>query len=380
MCGMNATEAVEYQWPYLLRFLPNVDVIERSAAELGAFRRHRGVPNATALLRLALVYGSCGYSLRGTAAWAEAANVAHVSDVALLQRFRAAADWMLFLLAQKLASRVPVPEPPPERGFRVHLIDATAISKPGSSGTDWRVHLSFDLSNHRIRTLEITDRSGGESLRRFAIGPGELAVADRGYATRAGFASVLAQGGSFLVRLPWSNVPLESVDGQAFDLFHWLRSLPEAAADQIGLRVRLPNGKKVAVRLVAIRKSEVAAERTRAKVLRNQSKQGEKVDIRSLEAAGYVMLLTNLTSEQLSAAATLELYRFRWQIELCFKQLKTILQLDRLPAKDPRLAITVIAAKLLGALVIDDFTARYVSFFPWGYPATGASTLVLASA
>lgn len=375
---MNAREAIEHQWPYLLRFLPDSATIERLSSELGALRRHREVSNATTLLRLALVYGFCGYSLRGTAAWAEAAGVAHVSDVALLQRFRGASDWMLALLSAKVSSRVPLPAPP-ANGFHIRLVDATTISKPGSNGTDWRVHLSYDLEQGRIDSVAITDRSGGESLRRFAISPGDLVIADRAYATRTGFASVLAQNGSFLVRLPWSNVPLEGTDGSRFDLIAWLRALPDATASEVSVNVRLAT-QRTPMRVVAIRKSETAAERARAKAIRNESRSGEKLDLRTLEAAGYVILLTNLPSSELSAASALELYRFRWQIEICFKHLKSILEIDTLPAKDPRLAVTAIAAKMLGALLIEDFTARYVSFFPWGYPAEGTPAFVLATA
>src|SRR5258708_3174368 len=58
----------------------------------------------------------------------------------------------------------------------------------------------------------------------------------------------------------------------------------------------------------------------------------------------------------------------RWQMELTFKRLKSILNLDELPAKNAALAQVILFAKLLGALLVDDYTERYVSFFPWGYP------------
>jgi hypothetical protein len=377
---MDASEAIEHQWPYLLAFLPRRDVIERLAAETGAFRRVREIGSAETLLRLAFVYGFCGLSLRATAAWAEASGVAHVSDVALLKRFRASSDWLLALLAAKIESRVPLPLTGPAAPLRVRLLDATTVSKPGSTGTDWRLHVAYDLAERRVTSLEITDRSGGESLQRFNIRPGELAVADRAYATRSGFASVLNGGGNFLVRLPWSNVPLEEADGVPFDLLGWLRSLPDATASERSVQVRLPKGPLAAVRVLAIRKSEVAAENAREKALRNQSKHGQKTDMRSLEAAGYVILLTNLEADRLSASAGLDLYRFRWQIEICFKHLKSLIALDSLPAKGSQLAITHLAAKILAALVIEDFTARYVSFFPWGYPAKGTPDFVLASA
>lgn len=376
---MQANEAFVYQWPYLLTFLPDFEALERSAWRMGALRRCREIPSASALLKLAMVYGFCGYSLRATAAWAAATGTCQISDVGLLKRFRAASDWLLEVLSLMVASRVASPQAPVRTTLRVRLLDATTLSKPGSTGTDWRLHVAYDLEQRRIASLEVTDRSGGESLTRFQISRGELAVADRAYATRRGFASVLAAGGHFLVRFAWSNVPLETSDGAPFDLLAWLRSLPDATSCEAAVRIRLPNRSTAPVRVLACRKTEVAAERAREKLLRNASKQGQKMDPRSVEAAGYVFLLTSVPVDQLSAAAGLDLYRFRWQIEICFKHLKSLVSLDSLAAKDPRLSVTFIAAKLLGALVIEDFTARYVSFFPWGYSTARPADLLLAT-
>jgi hypothetical protein len=36
--------------------------------------------------------------------------------------------------------------------------------------------------------------------------------------------------------------------------------------------------------------------------------------------------------------------------------------------KNTALAQVILFAKLLGALLVDDYTERYVSFSPWGYP------------
>lgn len=375
---MHANEAFEYQWPYLLSFLPDRETLERSAWRMGALRRSREVTSASTLIKLAMVYGFCGYSLRATAAWAATTGTCQISDVGLLNRFRLASDWLLEVLSLKLASRVHPPELQGTSGLRVRLLDATTLSKPGSSGTDWRIHVAYDLALHRLASVEITDRSGGESLTRFRVRPGELVVADRAYATRRGFASVLSSGGHFLVRLIWSNVPLENADGTPFDLLAWLRSLADATPGEAVVRVQLPNRSHAVVRVLARRKTEIAAEAARAKLLRYASKHGQKIDPRSLEAAGYVFLLTSVPADQLSAEAGLDLYRYRWQVEICFKNLKSLVSLDALSAKDPRLAVTFIVAKLLAALVIEDFTARYVSFFPWGYCTSRPADLILA--
>jgi IS4 transposase len=116
-----------------------------------------------------------------------------------------------------------------------------------------------------------------------------------------------------------------------------------------------------------VRKSEAAAEAARASVLRERARKGRTVDPRTLESAGYVFVLTSLTGDLLSASEVLELYRFRWQVELAFKRLKSLLHMDELPARDPPLARSFIYSKLLAALLLEDFTDRFLAFSPWGY-------------
>ena len=251
------------------------------------------------------------------------------------------------------------------------------MSGPGSKGTDWRIHLAFDLASKSISEIDLTDVSGGETLRRFEFRKNDLVIADQGYAHRAGFDFVARAEAFFLVRINWSNTPLETADGTPVQILDLLRTIPEAAPAEFSLYYR-SGDRSTAVRLVAIRKSETAAEKARQKALRERRKKGV-VDPRTLEAAGFTFVLTNLPAEVLPAADVLELYRFRWQIELAFKRLKGIVGLDVLPAKDPQLARMYLTTRLLGAVVIDDLTARYLSFSPWGYSISGPSFVMACS-
>jgi IS4 transposase len=236
----------------------------------------------------------------------------------------------------------------------------------GSKQTDLRLHMGLDLRSHRIDSVELTDVKGGESLERFAFRPGEIVVADRGYAHRAGLAHLAHAGAFFVVRMPWSNVPLEDEQGRRIDIPQALETLADAEPGEFAARFRGPDGELIAARLVAIRKSEPAAERARQKAIAERRKHGA-VDVRTLLSAGYVFVLTNLPAE-ISAASVLELYRLRWQIEMKFKTLKSVLHLGRLPARSEALARVYLLAKLLVAVIIDDLVYAAESFSPWGYP------------
>jgi hypothetical protein len=237
----------------------------------------------------------------------------------------------------------------------------------------------MNLKLGQIDHIELTDAKGGETLTRFTFVPGDLLIADRGYAHRAGLEAVAKAGAHFIVRTNWQNLPLENADGSSFDILGALRTLDEAQPGQFDVYFRAKGSEPVAVRLVAARRSEAAAAATRKEAVYESRKKGRTADTRTLESAGFFYVLTNVSAELLSAAQVLETYRFRWQIEMSFKTLKSLLDLDNIPAKDEALARTWLFGKLLGAFLIDDLTNRYVSFSPWGYKFAFTSSVALAS-
>ncbi|MCZ7555965.1 MAG: IS4 family transposase [Bacteroidia bacterium] len=366
---MDAKSQLEYEWAHLLSFFPPDDVLERTAKEFGAITRKRLIDKASTLLRLAFAYGFCEMSLRQTAAWAEVIDIAHISDVALMKRLRLASDWLGHLLALKLTERAPPPQLA-HAARHLRLVDATTINRPGSMGTDWRVHLGFNLMDLKIDSVEVTDVHGGESLKRFHFCPHDLVVGDCGYAHRAGFHAVISAKADFLIRLNWQNVPLCDIAGDAFDILRALRSISDATPTEFAVRTQAvpkDNIPAIPARLLVIRKSEAAAKAARERVLRERSRKSRTIDPRTLEAARYIMVLTSVPADELSALDGLELYRFRWQIELAFKRLKSLLNLGEVPTKDPPLTHSYLYAKFLAALILEDLTEEFLSFSPWGH-------------
>lgn len=368
-------EWIQYQWDYLLAFLGGEHRVTMVAYETGAFSRRRKVESPADLLRLILTWAVAERSLAETAALAAESGLADVSDVALIKRFARAEAWLGAILGDLLARH----HVPPVLGKQIQLIDATSISCRGSKNTERRVHLRMDLGTGRTTDIDLTDWRSGESLERFVFRPGEIVIADRGYGTRQSLAHVTQGGANFIVRISWSNLPLELPDGTAFDLMGALRALPEARAAEVAVQFRAPDGQVVPCRFVAVRKSEPAAEHARQAILAEGRRHGHpKIDLRTLEAAGYVFVLTNLPSE-VSAESVLQLYRFRWQIEQKFKTLKSVLHLGDPPTRSGALLNVYLTAKLIVALLIEDLVYHAESFSPWGYPLT-ADSLVASDA
>src|ERR1700754_5073948 len=368
---VDVTEWVEFQWPYLMTFMGGAERVSALAEQTGAFTRARKIESPEVLLRLILMWAVAERSLMDTAAMAAEAGLADVSDVALVKRFAKAGDWLSALASELIVDA----QPPLPEGVRVRILDATAITRAGRRGTDRRLHLGLDLGSNRIDSIELTNVKGTEGLERFTARVGEILVGDRAYGNRAGMSSVTRQGAFFVVRFAWPAVPLESVDGQSFGLLDALRSLPEAGVGEFAVQFAAPDGKRVQARLVATRKSEPAAARTRQKALREKTKKGvTTVDVRTLELASYFFVLTNLPPD-VSAESVLQLYRLRWQIEIKFKTLKSLFHLDNVPARNDESLRVYVLAKLLVALLIDSLLDQADSFPPWGYPITSGQQL-----
>jgi hypothetical protein len=362
---MTQTLLIDSTWPELLARLPASLDLEASARRCGALRRRREVRDAASLLRLAFGYSICGLSLRGAAAWAEFGAVAQLSNVALLKRLRGAANWLgeivSAILSDRLARSRGAARPPWGAG-RVLLADATTLSEPGSRKTDWRVHVGYRLgAKPSIEQLELSDGGGSESLSRFVCGAGDIVIGDRGYAKAGDLARVRACGADFVVRTGWNATRLRTRSGARFDLFAVLAPLPERGVAEFEVAIAVDRAEKqlLPARLVVLCKSEDEATRSQRHARSQSRRHGKTTQSQTLKAAGYVLLLTSLAADDWPVRKVLELYRLRWQIELAFKRLKSLVHLDDLPAKDPDLARCWIYAKLIAALLLEDLTGLF---------------------
>lgn len=340
--------------------------LDARARQHGFFQRARGLNDGERWLRLILMHVAGGLSLEQTVLRARELGLAEVSGVALFKRLRRAEAWLQDLCQHLLAEqqqRLGKGVWPSE--YRVRAIDATEIQEPGSTGTDWRIHYSIRLPELTCDHYELTDARGGEKLGRFQFEPGDLILADRGYSHRAGAAAVLTRGAELLLRWNPAIFPVQAKGGQPFDLLGQLRGLPPRGARAWAVQFE-HDGKIHGLRLCALRKNRVAAARARRKALDKAKRNGTQAQAASLELCAFVLVLTSLPA-RFSASAVLQLYRCRWQIELAFKRLKTLLDAGHVPKSDDRSARAWMQAKLLTALLIERLLLEAKIFSPWGY-------------
>ena len=383
-----ASSSLDAQWPDLVAAVSAAIDLEATARTSGALVRRRKIRSAEASLRLALAYGPGGLSLRMAAAWAGVSGLADLSDTAAMNRLRKAADWLGEIAGALLrrAAAEPQPASPPAGplpGRRLRIADASVVTRPGSVGPDWRLHAIYDPTAGRFTNLELTDRGGAESFGRTAWCAGDVAIGDRDYARPPGLRQILAAGAEFIVRTGWKQLRLLDADGAPVA---WEPIFDPLAPGEVAERTvmidhsgkgRRSRGEAVfPARLIVLRLSPEAAARAAKAVHRKHSRRYARKLLLPLtvRAAGYLMVVTSLPAS-VPAAEVLAAYRLRWQIELAFKRLKSLLGFNRLPAKGEALARSWLLAHLVFALLIDD-TAQDLLAVP---PSTTCSARGLPS-
>ena len=348
------------------------------ARQFDAFQRARGIGDARVLLQVMLIHLGEGCGLRETAARASLAGIAQVSDVALLKRLRSCGPWFEWM-AQQLRSQLSPPSSPDEgatgllgeRALRV--VDGSIVRESGRTGSQWRLHYAIGLPSLQCQEVHLTSCDEGETLKRFDVTAGDIFIADRGYAHPGGIAHVKRHGGDVIVRMNLVTLPLTEPDtGAPLDVLAKVRALQvgQAGAWPARLKVKAERGGQrgleIQGRLCAMRKSAASAALGRERVRHESSRGGNKVQAQTLEAAEYVLVFTTLESA-IDARQVMELYRLRWQVELEFKRLKSLIALGNLKKHDARAARSWLQGKLLVALIIARLIAHAKRVSPWGY-------------
>jgi hypothetical protein len=357
------------EFPALLACLPPDLDLDQLAIEHKAIQRGRKIKTGTELLRLALAHGPGGMSLRDAAGWAGLLGLASLSNPAVKYRLDKSVDFLAAVTDHLLAARS-ASQALHWPGRTIRVADGTCISKPGSKGTDWRVHGVYDLGAGGFSNLELTDGKGAETLTYGAPVAGEVRIADRGYCRAKAWHRFRQDSGGkadLIVRIKWNGFHLTGQDGAAFDLIDHLAILPnDQLAHEINVQALVRRGVTTPIRLIILRKPPEAVAATR-KTLHAQASRKQKVlDPRTLIAAEFLILGTTLSAEDYPAVEVLAAYRLRWQIELAFKRLKSLLHIDKLPARTDLGARSWLYPHLILALLCDDLSQVFLESFPSG--------------
>jgi hypothetical protein len=334
-----------------------------------AFERSRKIKTPEALLKL-LLFRVCGGSLRKTAMQAGAGASQKVTDVAILKRQRAANAWLRWLIAGLLiGSKIKLKVPAWLGRYRVRVVDGTVVTEPTRAHGKWRVHYSYDLFSMRCDCLLVTGGDIGETLKHFPVAPGDLIMGDRLYASLSGMWYVKQQGGDFIVRArnkAFKYYP--AANSGEIKLLPWLRGLKPHQVKEWTLRIQAFDYDPLLVRVCVFRLADREAAKAQRRAEEEAKREGRQMDPETRELQRYVVVVTSVPQAELSTNQILQLYRARWQIEITFKRLKTLMRVGKLPCRTEASSSSWLLGKMLTALLVQRLIdeGRYCSLREMG--------------
>ena len=238
--------------------------------------------------------------------------------------------------------------------LRLRVMDASHVVGPGAVGSEWRVHAECDPGTGCLCSVDVTDASCGESSDRHPVLPGDVILGDRLYALAPNIASVSERGGYVVVRANLHAIRLCRPNGEVFSPLAQSERVPRSGVATWDVLIPAPpKGRSKSHKTWKLSEASVWVS---ARLLAARTTGGE-----------IIWILTTLPIRAASDEEVMKLFRVRWQIELLFKRLKSLLHIDAMPSRQGPTARSWLLARLLAAAIIDALLNRQGAFSPWGY-------------
>ena len=295
-----------------------------------------------------------------------------MSRIALHERFTpAAVDFLkkclCFLLQQRIAQACPIETKLLQPFKRVLIVDSSSwdVSDklrgvlPGSGGmassANCKLQAAYEYKKGELAFLDVTPGTVPDN--RYTnhlpdmVNKKDLVLMDQGYFKLKAFNGIIQKGAFFLTRFLVSTGLADPKTMVPIDLEKQLSKLQDNSCEMdviMGSRAAA----QLRCRLVCLRVSQQVADERRRRMRKQARKKGRGVSKRHLALCAWTLLVTNVPEKWLPLEMTRALYTLRWQIELLFKQLKSILRIHQSnTTKEHRLRCELYG-KLIAAVLI----------------------------
>ena len=354
-------------WDDIVSFFPKN--WRETAGALHVLKGARRDKDLDATMQTLMMHLACGFSLKETVARARLGErpLYTSSHVALRDRLIKFKPLFRALCLEMLDSGA--------AGFQdrpaIRLIDATDIQENGPTGSLWRFHYSFSLPSLTCDFTKLTATKGagtGENLTQFPLSEGDHVMADRGYSRATGITYAERRGAKVCIRLNYGSLKLMGETGKPFGLVSKLRRLKRGgeSAEWPCTIQSSDDGSLILGRICAIRKTEAQIADSRRRIKEKAWKSGKMTGPDTWFVNEYVILFTTFEKDKYPLRTVLEMYRWRWQIELHFKRLKSLIQFGHLPTRGDESSKAWLYGKMFVALLVEQISrAGNGSFSPW---------------
>ena len=345
----------------LLKHMP--DKYESMAKSNGAMKRSREIKSASDLMLLCLTYLFKGLTLVEVSIYAAVENIGNISNVNFMKRFAKCREWFKYITQSlQYPETIGYNKPAAFNGFRIIAVDASDIVQRGALKLEFHLHYAYDIFKMCTVGYKFTTNKVGETLTNFNFfKKGDLIIADRAYGTITSIMHCLSFGADYIFRLKYNAFNLYDINGKQISLNQKLAEATESK--KVDFIAYFKKGKKlIPTRICAVKKSTEAIEQTIKRTKRRESKNMTTYSYESKQMNNYIVIATSLTCD-INPIDILELYRYRWQIELLFKRMKSLIQLGNLPNKKEENIFAWLDGKILCAMLVELIQAK-VDFSP----------------
>jgi len=241
----------------------------------------------------------------------------------------------------------------------------------GSASTSaFKLDVIYDVIHHSLVEVHLSDGTAADQGRALAImahlRPDDLVLRDLGYLSLESLRQIETHGAWYLSRLSKgvdvyleAHAPVEALDLVAYLQKHY----PHDAV--IDLPVSLGQ-ERVSCRLLAYRLPEKVVEERRRTALEDARKKGRTLTQDYLNWLTFGWYITNVTPEVWSAKVVRIVYGLRWQVELMFKNWKSLLKIHILKGTRPERIKCILYGRLI-TITMMTLIASYASWYAEDY-------------
>jgi hypothetical protein len=245
------------------------------------------------------------------------------------------------------------------------LAEAFKGSGGSASRSTVKIDVIYELLHHQLHTLMVTDGRAADQGHAALIVPhlraGDLVMRDLGYFSVEALRQITTKAAWFLSRLSSSVAIYAAADTAAPAVVLVDYVVQHAAqATVVDLAVYL-GPRRLPCRLLAYRLPEEVVDQRRRQAYETARKKGRTPTHAYLHWLQYGWYITNVGATVWPAEVVATVYRIRWQVELLFKQWKSLLHVHVLKGTQPGR----IRCLLYGRLITITMLMRLCSYAAW---------------
>ncbi len=261
-----------------------------------------------------------------------------------------------------------------EDSTQCRLHEKLAATFKGSGGSASpaavKIDLIYDVLHHSLLEMHLSDGTAADQGRALAIIPhlrsDDLVLRDLGYLSLESLRQIEAQDAWYLSRLSKGvDVYLEA-DAQAPALVfveHLERYYPDDHVIDLAVYI---GHERVPCRLLAYRLPNPVVQERRRKALEEARKKGRQLSPEYLDWLSFGLYITNVSQQVWPPKVVGTIYRLRWQVELTFRNWKSLLNINVLKGTRPERIKCIIYGRLITIIMLA-IISSYASWYAEDY-------------